>query len=159
MKKTEKLISALLTIALGILLIVLKGGIISIMMTVLGVALLVFGVIDLVNRLIPPAVVKLVLGVVIIICGWAIVTAVLYLLAACLIVAGILLLYEKIKNRVSCASLWLTVCEYAVPAMLLVIGALLLFNQGNTVNWVFIISGIVTVVEGGLLLVNTLAED
>ena len=159
MKKTEKLISALLTIALGILLIVLKGGIISIMMTVLGVALLVFGVIDLVNRLIPPAVVKLVLGVVIIICGWAIVTAVLYLLAACLIVAGILLLYEKIKNRVSCASLWLTVCEYAVPAMLLVIGALLLFNQGNTVNWVFIISGIFTVVEGGLLLVNTLAED
>ena len=159
MRKTEKLISALLTIALGILLIVLKGGIISIMMTVLGVALIVFGVIDLVNRLIPPAVVKIVLGVVIVVCGWAIVTAVLYLLAACLIVAGILLLYEKIKSRVSCSTLWLTVCEYALPTILLLIGALLLFNQGNTVKWVFIISGIFTVLEGGLLLVSTLSED
>ena len=33
---------------------------------------------------------------------------------------------------------------------------LILFNQGNSVNWVFIVSGSVTVIEGGLLLIDAL---
>ena len=159
MKKTEKIISALLTIALGVLLIVLQGKIISIMMTIMGIALLIFGALDLYNRLVPPAIVKIVIGVVIIFCGWLIVGAVLYVLAAILLIAGILFLYEKIKNKVCGASLFYTICEYAVPSIFILIGILLLFNQGNTVNWVFILSGIFTVVEGGLLLLNALSED
>ena len=159
MKKTEKIISALLTIALGVLLIVLKGNIISILMTVLGVGLVVFGILDLINKLIPPAVTKIVVGVVVILCGWLIVSAVLYVLAALLLIAWILLLYEKIKNRVVCSTLWYTICEYAVPAVFLIIGSLLLFNQGNTVVWVFILSGIFTIVEGGLLLISAFGDD
>ena len=159
MKKTEKMISAALTIALGILLIVLRGQIISILMTVLGVGLIAFGILDLCNRLIPPAVVKLVAGGVIILCGWVIVEAVLYVVAALLLVAGILLLYEKIKSKTRCRSLFYTLCEYAAPILCIVIGTLLLFNQGNTVNWVFIVSGIFTCVEGGLLLINAFAGD
>ncbi len=159
MKKTEKLIIALLTVVFGILLIVLKGSIISILMTVLGVALIVLGVMDLIGRATPSGVVKLVSGIVVIVCGWVIVSAVLYILAALLLVTGILLLYEKIKNRFFCPTLWQTVCEYAVPVVFLVIGALLLFNQGGTVNWVFIVSGVFTVIQGGLLLVNALGDD
>lgn len=159
MKKTEKMISAALTIALGILLIVLQGKIISILMTVLGVGLIAFGLLDLFNRLIPPAVIKLVAGGVIILCGWVIVEAVLYVVAAILLVAGILFLYEKIKSKPRCHSLFYTLCEYAAPVLCIVIGALLLFNQGNTVNWVFIVSGIFTVIEGGLLLVNAFSGD
>lgn len=159
MKKTEKITSAVLIIAFGVLLMVLQGEIISIAMTVLGIGLIAFGIMDIINRLIPPAVVKLVAGVVIIICGWAIVSAVLYIVAAFLLVAGILLLYEKLKNRVRCDSLFHTICEYAVPILFIVIGLLLLFNQGNTVTWVFIVSGAFTIVEGGLLLVNAFSED
>lgn len=159
MKKTEKLIAALLTVVFGILLIVLKGSIISILMTVLGVALIVLGVMDLIAKSTPSGVVKLVGGIVVIVCGWAIVSAVLYILAAILIIAGILLLYERIKSRFVCTTLWQTICEYAVPVVFLIIGALLLFNQGNTVNWVFIVSGVFTVIQGGLLLVNALSQD
>lgn len=159
MKKTEKIISALLTIALGVLLITLRGKFISILMTVFGLGLIAFAVLDLCNRLVPPAVIKAVVGVVIILCGWTIIEAVLYILAAILLVAGILLLYEKIKNHVRCNALWQTICQYAVPALFIVIGLLFLFNQGNTVKWVFIVSGIFTVVEGGLLLANAIVED
>ncbi|MBQ8686051.1 MAG: DUF308 domain-containing protein [Clostridia bacterium] len=159
MKKSEKIVTALATIALGVLLIVLRGDLISILMTVLGVGLAAFGVMDLFNRRFPPAIVKLVFGLVVIVCGWVIVEAVLYLVAAVLLIAGILLLYEKIKNKVSCATLFYTLCEYAIPIVFIVIGTLLMFNQGNTVDWVFVVGGIFTVIEGGLLLVGAFADD
>ncbi len=159
MKKTEKIFSALLTIALGVLLIVLQGSVISILMTVLGIGLLAFGIMDLFNRRVPPAVIKLVVGVIVILCGWVIVEAVLYVVAAVLLIAGILLLYEKIKNKVICPVIWQTICEYAAPSICIVIGGLLLFNQGNTAEWVFILSGAFTIVEGGLLFVNAVSND
>ena len=40
MKKSERLITALITIALGVLLIVLRGDLISILMTVVGLGLI-----------------------------------------------------------------------------------------------------------------------
>ncbi len=159
MKKPEKIVSALLTIALGVLLIILKGKVISILMTVLGLGLLALGIVELCNHLIPPAVVKLVSGALVILCGWVIVEAVLYLLAAALLILGILVIYEKIKSKNSAPTLWQTLCEYAVPVVFILIGICLLFNQGNTVNWVFVLSGAFTVVEGGLLLVNALYQD
>ncbi len=159
MKKSEKIISALVTVALGVLLIALRGKFISILMTVLGLGLIAFGILDFINKRIPPAVVKTVAGVVVIVCGWAIVGAVLYVVAGVLLIAGILLLYEKIKAKTRCATWYLTLCEYAMPALFIVIGILLLFNQGNTVDWVFILSGCFTVAEGGVLLVNALSDD
>ena len=158
MKKSEKLIAGLITMALGVLLVILKANIISILITILGVGLIVLGALDLYHRLVPPGVVKIVVGVVIILCGWLIVSAVLYLLAAILLIAGILMLYEHIK-RGACKELWRTICAYAVPAVFIFIGLLLMFNQGNTVEWVFILSGILTVIEGGLLLIHSLIDD
>ena len=159
MTKTQKILSAVFTVALGIMLIILRSEVISIAMTVLGVGCIVLGVFDLIQKLIPPAVVKLVVGAIIIICGWIIVSAVLYVLAGLLLIVGILFVYEKMRNRVRCQTWYLTLCEYAVPILCIVIGTLLLFNQGNTVNWVFIVSGSVTVLEGGLLLVDALQTE
>ena len=85
MKKSEKIIAACLMIAVGILLIVLKDDMISILMSIIGVGLIVLGIMDLVSRQIPTGVVKLVCGVFIIVCGWVIVKAVLYVLAAVLL--------------------------------------------------------------------------
>lgn len=159
MKKSQRLITALVTIAFGVLLIVLRGDLISILMTVVGLGLIAFGIMDLIDSRIPPAVVKLVSGVVVIVCGWVIVEAVLYLVAGALLIAGILLLYEKIKTHSRCATFFYTLCEYAVPAICIVLGVLLMFNQGNTVEWVFILGGIFTIIEGGLLLVGALSDD
>jgi uncharacterized membrane protein HdeD (DUF308 family) len=159
MRKIEKVLSAALTITLGILLIILKANIISILMTILGVSLIVLGIIDLINKDATVGVCKLVVGGVLILCGWVIVSAVLYIVAAILLIAGILLLYEKIKRKIKFDCLWKTVCSYASPIIFIVIGFCLLFNQGNTLNWIFVASGLLTVIEGGLLLVNAFVED
>ena len=159
MKKTEKIIVALLTIALGILVVVLRGDLIKILTSVFAVALLVFGAIDLLGKRVPPAVVKLVAGIVVLVCGLALVEIVLYVIAAFLLVAGILILYEKLKIRRPCISWQVTLFEYALPVFFVVVGCLLLFNQGNTVNWIFVVCGVLTMLEGGLLLINALMDD
>ncbi|MBR2647006.1 MAG: DUF308 domain-containing protein [Clostridia bacterium] len=159
MKKTERIISAALTIAFGVLLIALKGDFIGILMTVAGIALIVVGVLDLVNKMLPPAIIKMVVGVLIIVCGWTVLTAVLYIVAAVLLVVGILMLYDKIKHRVRCHTLFHTICEYAVPSLFIAIGIMLLFHQGKLIDLVLIISGILTIVEGGLLLANAFSEE
>ena len=159
MKRSEKIIAALLTIALGILFIVLKGAFIGILMTIVGVSLIVLGVIDIVNKLVPPAVVKLVAGGLVIVCGWVIVEAVLYILAGILLVFGILLLYYKIKNHVAGCDILQTILEFATPTICTVIGLLLLFHSGAVVNFVFIASGILAIIEGGLMLYDGIISD
>ena len=159
MKKSEKIIVAVLTIALGVLLVVLKADIISILMTVLGVALIVFGVMDFFNKLIPPAIIKTVCGALIILCSWVVVGAVLYVVAAALLVLGILTLYEKIKMGIQCVTFWQTVCHYATSVLFIITGILLLFNEGNSAAWVFVCSGICIVLQGGLLLLDAFIEE
>lgn len=159
MKKTEKILCALFTIALGVLLIVLKGDLISIIMTVFGIGLLALGILDLFRKQFPPAVVKGVGGIVVVLCGWVIVSAVLYIVAGILLIAGILLLYEKIKRGNSCDGILQILCEYVAPALCIVIGILFLFNKGNTVNWVFIVGGIFTVSVGGIFLAGAITEE
>ena len=158
MAKLEKVIYAGLTIALGVLLIVLKGSVISIAMTVAGVCLLAFGVLDIYHKQTTPGIVKLVIGLLIIVCGWTILSAVLYIVGAGLIITGIIFIYERAKEKYTCKTVWQTICHYSEPAFAVLIGILLLFNQGNTVNWVFVLSGIFTIVEGGLMLVNAFKE-
>ncbi|MBE7080801.1 MAG: hypothetical protein E7371_06155 [Clostridiales bacterium] len=156
MKRSEKIITAILTMIFGILLMVMQGNFIGLLMTIAGLALIVLGVVDIFQRFIPPAVIKIVSGVLIIVCGWALLAAVLYIVSALLLIAGILLLYDKIRKRVHCDVLWQTILEYALPSVCILIGVLLLFHQAVTVEIIFIISGLLTLIEGALLLVEAL---
>ena len=159
MKRTEKMIASLLLIALGVVLAVLQGDLISILMSALGIGLLVLACMDLYQRNTLSAVIKAVVGVMVIFFGWVLVSAVLYLIAAALIVLAIVWIYERLKCNACKENLWRVVMQYVQPLLLFCIGVLLLFNQGETVAWVFIISGVLTVIEGGLLLANALISD
>ena len=159
MKKSEKVIAAILTMSIGVLLIVLQDNFIGLLMTLAGICLIAFGALDIFHREVPPAVIKIVVGVLVIVCGWVLVEAVLYIVAAFLLIAGILLLYDKIKKKVRCDTLLLTALEYAVPALFVLIGVLLLFHQAVAIELIFIFSGILTLIEGAILLLNTFMED
>ena len=159
MKKIEKILAAIATIILGVLLIALRGRVIGIMMTIFGGGLIAFGVLDLWHSLVPPAVLKIVTGVVIILCGWLLVQAVLYIVAALLLAVGILLLYDKLKKKVCYKAWYLTLMEYATPSLMILIGVLFLFYQTGIVDFIFIVSGIFTLLEGGVLLANAFIEE
>ena len=65
----EKWIEGVLTILLGILFLILQGKVVSIAMTILGVALIIMAVLDLLDHQTFPAIVKAVFGVVVLIFG------------------------------------------------------------------------------------------
>lgn len=159
MKRSERIIAAVLTMVFGVLLIAMQDNFIGILMTIGGACLIVLGIVDIFQRFIPPAVIKIVSGILIIVCGWALVEAVLYVVAALLLIVGILLLYDKIRKRITCDTPWKTVLEYALPAVCILIGALLLFHQAFAVELIFIITGSLTLIEGGLLLVEAFDEE
>ncbi|MBE7077860.1 MAG: hypothetical protein E7377_04060 [Clostridiales bacterium] len=159
MKRSEKITVAIVTMVVGVLLIAMRDSFIGIIMSVAGVALIALGILDVFNRLIPPAVVKGVAGALIIICGWVLVEAVLYIVAALLLISGILLLYDKIKKGVRCDNLLFTVLEYVTPAVFILIGFLFLFHQAMSLTIVFIVGGVFTVAEGGVLLLNAFSQE
>lgn len=154
-KKSTQLIQAILTITLGVLFMVFKSDIIGIAMTVLGVALIISAVVDLAHKQVAPCVIKAVVGVVIIVFGWTLMSAALYIMAALLLIYGILLLYQTIKDkeRVENAD---KILRFVKPIIYIVISVCLLFNQGGTIAWVFILSGIFFIVEGIISLVQYL---
>ena len=159
MKKTDKIIAAVLTMVVGILLIAMQDKFIGVLMSIAGACLIVLGIVDLFHRYVPPAVVKLVSGALIIVCGWVLVEAVLYIIAAMLLIAGILLLYDKIKKRVHCDTLFKTVLEYAMPSVFIAIGCLLLFHQAFALEIIFIITGILTLIDGAIMLLDVFEEE
>lgn len=159
MKKTERIIAAVLTMVVGVLLIAMQDKFIGVLMSIAGGCLIALGVVDLCHRYVPPAVVKIISGVLIIVCGWVLVEAVLYIIAAMLLIAGILLLYDKIKKRVACDTVFKTVLEYALPSVFIVIGCVLLFHQAFAIEIIFVITGILTLLDGTILLLEAFEEE
>lgn len=157
-KKSQKLLYAILTIVLGILFIVFKNDIIGVAMTILGVALIISAILDLVHKQIAPCVIKAVVGIVIIVFGWTLMSAALYVMAALVLIYGILLLYQTIKNYKEIPEISDKVLSFVKPIVLTVIGICLLFNQGGTIAWVFILSGGFFIVEGIISLIQYFKE-
>ncbi len=152
MKITSNLITAILTIVIGVLFVALKGGVIGIAMTVLGVGLIVWAVLDIIDKNNTPGIIKLVAGIVVIVFGWTLASIVLYVMAALLLVYAIYQLYELITNKVK------DFVKFIEPGVMAIIAILLLFNQGGTVAWVFTVAGIFLIVEGTLALINCIKK-
>lgn len=159
MKKTEKIIAAVCTVAFGVLLIVLKDNFIGILMTVAGLCLIALGVADFVNRLAALAIIKIIAGAFVIFCGWVVVEAVLYILAAALIVFGILLLYYKIKHKSPCVHIFEILLDYVLPSLCIAVGILLLFHDGIAADFIFVLSGILIILIGAILMLDAIADE
>lgn len=157
-QKQNKSVSAALTIALGVLFIILKGQVVSIAMTVLGVALMVLAVLDLAHNLVPPAVVKAVVGVLVLVFGWAFVSVALYIMGALLLIYGILQVISTFKAAFFGKNILLTILSLVEPAICVFAGICLFFNQGGTIAWVFIVSGVFLIIDGILALAQCLAS-
>ena len=147
MKLSSNLITSVLTIVLGVLFIVLKGGVIGIAMTILGMGLIIWAVLDLVDKNYNPAIVKGIAGVVVIVFGWTLASIVLYVLSALLLVYAIYQIYDLVKSKTRNS------IKFVEPAIMALIAILLLFNQGGTITWVFIVTGIFLIIEGVLALI------
>ena len=148
MKKNESIVSAIISIVLGFMLTIMKSEVISIAITILGIAILISAIIDFLNKLTNAAIIKGVIGICILVFGWMFVNLALYILAAAIIVMGLL----QIANMRNFVPVNLTTMDkvliYLKPIITVLAGACLLFHQGGTIDWIFIVAGVLLIIEG-----------
>lgn len=154
-KKLSSLIEALAVILLGVLFIILKEQVGSIAMTIFGVMLIAVGVVNYLNLLHITGIVEIVLGIIVIVCGWTIAKIVLYVLAVILIVYGIVEILNMLKLKRRGFKFGDTIMMYSAPVLQVLIGILLLMNG---FGWVFIVVGVMFIIEGALMLVSGLVN-
>lgn len=152
MKFSDRLVIAILAIILGALFIAYKNTVISIAMTILGIALIALSIIDFVNKNDLNGVIKAIAGIALIVFGWLLVSVVLYLLAVLLIVYGAISIYKLFNENCK------TFFDFLPHALCLLIGLCLLFNQGGTIAWVFIVTGVALIVHGVITLIEELKQ-
>ena len=152
MKFSDRLVIAILAIVLGALFIAYKSAVISIAMTVLGITLIALSVVDFVNKDDLHGVINAVSGIVAIVFGWLLVSVALYVLAVLLIVYGAVSIYKLFNANCKVP------LEFLPHALCLLIGLCLLFNQGGTIAWVFIVSGVALIVHGVITLIDELKK-
>lgn len=152
MKSSEKAVCGIIAVLLGLLFIALQGDVVSVAVTLLGAALVVWGVLDLFDRRFEGAIFKIAAGAAAILFGWLIVCAVLYVLAVALLIFGIWLLYVRIRDNKGCASVGELLLCCALPVACILTAVILFFNDGGAAAWAFIVSGLFLVVAGGLFL-------
>lgn len=159
MEKFSKFIPSVVTIAIGLLLLIMRAGIVKILLTVLGVMFIVMGIMDAVQKKdVPGCVIKCVIGAVIIVLGWLVVEVMLYILGALLVIVGVLGIVKLVQRHTKGDTLLATISAYLVPSLYVVIGILLFFNQAGFVDVIFIITGVIVLVNGIIQLVNTIKE-
>ena len=153
MKMSSKISSAVISIAIGVMFIILKGSVISITMTIIGAAAIIMAVVDFANKQNRPGVIKCIIGVAVLVLGWILVDIALYLIAGVLIVLGVSQIISAIKLNDLCNSVQ-KVFMIIKPVATLGAGFCLLFNKGGTMDALFIVVGVLVLVEGMLSLVD-----
>ena len=154
MKKTERFILAIVTIALGILLVALKGATVQIVTSVFAVLLIVLGVLDFISNMPRIGAIKCLIGCLLLAFGWLITSVVLYATCIVLFVVSTWKIIDLWRGR--CARLFgdSALLLYLQPMLLALIGALLLFHQREGAEWIFVVAGVLTVAEGSFIFVT-----
>lgn len=159
MLKDNKLISAVLTIVLGLLFIVFKNSVIGWAITIFGAAFIVMGIIDIVKKDIVGGVIRAAIGALVILIGWLLLDIALIILGVVLIAYGVLQTFEILKEKGHKKSVKALVLQYAQPALNVIVGLCLLFARGDVIEVMCIIVGVLFIIEGFVALVDLLRKN
>lgn len=150
----NSIITLIALIVLGALLIILKSDVISFALTLIGIALILAAMIDFSQQMTHIGVVKAVAGIVVIIFGWVFVSVALYILAIVLIIQGVFQIIDTYRLRSVMPKGIRKTFSYLSPVASVLAGICLMFYQGGTISWIFVLSGLLLVIEGILSLAN-----
>jgi len=129
---------------IGLLLVILQGGSLGILMTVIGVLLIALGLIDIVKEKdLTKGLIEAVIGVAIIVCGWLIADIVLLVFGFLLIVKGAIDLFNNFKKG------WSAMLS---PIVTIVIGILLVIAKWALMDVLCIIAGVIFLINAVLAL-------
>lgn len=154
MKISNKLIMGILAVVVGVMFIIMKGEVLSIALTLLGVAAIIMGVQDIARNAKNSGIVKIIVGAVVVLFSWLFVDITLIVIAVLMILFCGMNLIGSLKTDGYPMSTVQTIRTYAKPVIGIIAGICLLFNRGGTVAWVFTLVGIVFIIEGIMILME-----
>ena len=155
--KTNQLISSILLIVIGVLFCALRAQFVSVLLTVVGVVLIILGVLDLIAKNWVVGAIELAVGIIIIACGWTIVDITLLILGIVLVVYAVYA-FASNASRLKTASKYDKAMIILSPVVLLTIGILLIVAKWEMVDAVFIVLGVIALLEGIVLLLKAFGK-
>ena len=160
MTRSSQFLSALMTLILGVLFVILKGEVVGIAIKVFAIVLIITAVLELIRLKIASGIVKAILGIVLLAFGWAITEIALLVIGIVLIVFGVLELVKRIvalfkKNR---TKLLAKILGFISPVFSIVAGYFLITSSGEAVGWAIVVGGVLLIINGVLALVEALAS-
>ena len=145
-------------IATGIIFCILRSSFVSAMLTVAGVMLAIVGTINLIGKKWVEGGIEIALGIVVITCGWTVVDIALLVLGIVLCVYAIYMLVSQISLFKS-ANTRDKVYILLNPTIMFVIGILFIVAKWYMVDAVFIVLGVVAILQGIALLFKHDSSD
>ena len=140
----NNIVTSIVYAVIGLMLVILRGGSLNILMSVVGALLVVLGIVDMVKgKELTKGIIEAVVGVAIIVCGWLVADIVLLVLGVLLIVKGAIELFKNFKNG------WAALLSAIVT---IVIGVLLVIAKWMLMDVICLIAGIVFLVNAVLAL-------
>ena len=143
-KKNSNLTSALLYIAIGVLLFLFPGDALKWAMTVGGAFFVICGIADLLRKYTRSGVINLVIGLVILLGGWLFLDIVLLVLGILIAIKGLFALIDALRGKKSFLGAIFAIISIAV-------GVILVFgNTAQTLATILKIAGALLAVDGVL---------
>lgn len=140
---THNILSCALYAVIGILLVILQGSSLGILMTIIGILLIAYGVIEIVKGDMTKGIIESAIGIVIIVCGWLIADVVLLIFGILMIIIGAIDLYNNLKNGF---------VAMLSPIVTIVVGVLLAIAKWTLLDVFCIISGVIFIIDAVLSL-------
>lgn len=148
-KKTDAaLFSALLYIVLGVLLIVFRGQMLGIAMTIAGIVFVVSGILEVAKKNWASGAISLIIGIAILVLGWVAAQIVLLVLGILIALKGIIALVEALGKKK------ITLLGVLFPVLTIVVGLMLAF--GNGLDILLVICGVLLALDGVIGLINAI---
>ncbi|MBQ8859072.1 MAG: DUF308 domain-containing protein [Clostridia bacterium] len=147
-KRNNNFVTALAYIVIGVLFCLFKATVLDWLMTAVGAIFILQGIVDLIRKNVFNGLVGVVVGIVILLGGWLFVEIVLLVLGVLLAIKGVMALLgalsAKKKNIISILFALLTV----------VIGVMLVVSKWAMVDTMFIVIGVLLIVDGVMDLIG-----
>ena len=145
----QAIINAIALIVLGILFCIFRAGMINVLLTIVGVVLIGLGIYDIVKKNYIAAVIEIILGIAVIVCGWTILDIALLVLGIGLVIYSvyqIVMIAKDFKKKG-----WMALVK---PIITLIIGVFLIVAKWLLVDWVFIVIGVIFIINGIMALLQ-----
>lgn len=140
------ILNCVLYAVIGILLLIFKADSLDILFTIVGILFIALGVYDVIMKSLIRGVIEAVIGIVILVCGWTIAEWVLLIFGILLIVKGALDLIQNLHRGL---------IAWVMPIVTIVLGVLLVVSKFQALDIIFIIAGIIFLVNAVLALFGT----